>query len=94
MIIFNINLGRVYNTNTRKKYYLSRYEIDLLAILSNNTYNSYKEMSRYLYRYFRKRNIVDIACIRRRLERKLEYIIDIKVIRGRGYVLLTDILIE
>lgn len=90
MIIFNINLGRVYDTNTRKKYYLSRYEIDLLAILSNNTYNSYKEMSRY----FRKRNIVDIACIRRRLERKLEYIIDIKVIRGRGYVLLTDILIE
>lgn len=51
MIIFNINLGRVYDTNTRKKYYLSRYKIDLLAILSNNTYNSYKEMSRYLYRY-------------------------------------------
>lgn len=94
MFIFKINIRQLTNTNNEDVYYLTDLETDLLSLLSNNCYHSYKDISNYIYKYCDKGTIKNISILKHRLEKRTDFNLKIITIRGRGYILEEKILIE
>lgn len=94
MFIFKSNIRKVINLETKNEYYLTDLEADLLLLLSDNKYHSYEDIANYIYKYYNRKLIRNISCLKHRLESHTKFNLKVRLIRNRGYILEQEILIE
>ena len=96
MIIYNVKGRRVDEYDEKmvliRMTRLSEFEGKLLEVLSNGKYNSYKDISNYLYGYFDRCSLECIYVFKKRIKRKTK--MNISVIRKYGLRLTDEIYIR
>lgn len=85
---------RILHTGVYKKIELTTMENKLLICLSSGNVRTYKEISKYVYGFCSKHTIEAVRAHVSILKRKSERRLNIKVIRGIGYRLESEIYFE